>query len=77
MLAKHPDGTYELSFSMKPTTIIPVIEMENDYGLYVRWVLEMPVFPDRTEVHTASGDITAEEIARQLSQGTQNLGCYV
>ncbi|KAJ7819208.1 hypothetical protein B0H14DRAFT_3473286 [Mycena olivaceomarginata] len=29
----------------------------------------MPVFPDGTEVYTASGDITAEEIARQLSQG--------
>jgi hypothetical protein len=36
MLAGRPDGTCALSFATKPTTIIPVINVENDYGLYVR-----------------------------------------
>ncbi|KAJ7788934.1 NAD(P)-binding protein [Mycena olivaceomarginata] len=70
LLAKQPDGTYALSFAFSPRTVMPIIDMENDYGLYVRRVLEMPVFPDGTEVYTASEDITAEEMARQLSQGT-------
>ncbi|KAJ7817556.1 NAD(P)-binding protein [Mycena olivaceomarginata] len=73
LLAKQPDGTYALSFAFSPRTVMPIIDMENDYGLYVRRVLEMPVFPDGTEVYTASEDITAEEMARQLSQGTQSL----
>jgi hypothetical protein len=73
LLAKQPDGTYTLSFAFSPRTVMPIIDMENDYGLYVRRVLEMPVFPDGTEVYTASEDITAEEMARQLSQGTQSL----
>ncbi|KAJ7325573.1 NAD(P)-binding protein [Mycena albidolilacea] len=70
LLAKQPDGTYALSFSLSPSTIMPFIDMENDYGLYVRRVLEMPVFPDGTEVYTTSEDITVAEMARQLSQVT-------
>jgi hypothetical protein len=74
MFAKHPDGTYTLSFALSPSTIMPFTDMENDYGLYVRRVLEMPVFPDGTEVYTASEDITVEEMARQIAEGTHSLG---
>ncbi|KAJ7863238.1 NAD(P)-binding protein [Mycena leptocephala] len=70
MLAKQSDGTYAISWAVRPTTVIPIIDIENDYGLYVRRVLESPVFPDGTEVYTASEDITVEEIARQLSEVT-------
>ncbi|KAJ7890897.1 NAD(P)-binding protein [Mycena olivaceomarginata] len=65
-----PDGTYALTCPVKPTTVFPVIDMENDYGLYVRRVLEMSVFPDGLELYTGE-DITAEEMARQLSQVTE------
>jgi hypothetical protein len=70
LLAKQPDGTYALTCAVKPTTVFPVIDMEKDYGLYVRRVLEMSVFPDGLELYTSGEDITAEEMARQLSQGT-------
>ncbi|KAJ7788928.1 NAD(P)-binding protein [Mycena olivaceomarginata] len=46
LLVKEPDGTFALPWVVRPTTVMPTIDMENDYGLYVRWVLEMPVFPD-------------------------------
>ncbi|KAJ7819221.1 NAD(P)-binding protein [Mycena olivaceomarginata] len=53
----------------KTHTVMPTIDMENDYGLYVRWVLEMPVFPDGLDVYTTSEDISLEDQARQISEG--------
>ncbi|KAJ6542812.1 NAD(P)-binding protein [Mycena capillaripes] len=71
MLGREPDGTYAIAWAVRPTTLLPVIDMENgDYGLYVRQVLEAPVFPDGTDVNTSSEDITLENIARQLSEVT-------
>ncbi|KAJ7321976.1 NAD(P)-binding protein [Mycena albidolilacea] len=70
LLVKQPDGTYAISWATKPTTVISMIDVENDFGLYVRWVLEMPVFPDGLEVRTSSENITPEEMARQISEGT-------
>ncbi|KAF7345038.1 NmrA domain-containing protein [Mycena venus] len=70
LLAKQPDGTYALPWSVRPTTLLPMIDMENDYGLYVRKVLEQPVFPDGSALYTSSEDISAEELARQLSEVT-------
>jgi len=70
LLAKEPDGTYALPWAVKPTTVIPLIDMEHDYGLYVRQALEAPVFPDGKGVYTTSEDITVQELARQLSEGT-------
>ncbi|KAJ7893730.1 NAD(P)-binding protein [Mycena olivaceomarginata] len=60
LLVKQPDGTYAISWATKPTTVISMIDVENDFGLYVRWVLEMPVFPDGLEVRTSSENITPE-----------------
>ncbi|KAF7341314.1 NmrA domain-containing protein [Mycena venus] len=70
MLEKQPDGTYVLPWAVRPSTIVPLIDMANDYGLYVRAVLERPVFPDGLDVYTSSENVTAEEMARQLSEGT-------
>ncbi|KAJ7793834.1 hypothetical protein B0H14DRAFT_3558974 [Mycena olivaceomarginata] len=43
MLAKQPDGTYALSFATKPTTIIPVIDMEMTMVCMFGGCLQMPV----------------------------------
>ncbi|KAJ7793757.1 NAD(P)-binding protein [Mycena olivaceomarginata] len=69
LLVKEPDGTFALPWVVRPTTVMPTIDMENDYGLYVRWVLEMPVFPDGLDVYTTSEDISLEDQARQISEG--------
>ncbi|KAJ7468728.1 NmrA-like family-domain-containing protein [Mycena latifolia] len=69
MLAKQPDGTFAIAWAVKPTTVIPIIDAANDYGLFVRRVFELPVFPAGSEVYTSSEDITIEELARQLSEG--------
>ncbi|KAJ7314542.1 NAD(P)-binding protein [Mycena albidolilacea] len=70
MLAKQPDETYAIRWLVGPKTIVPVIDAENDYGLYVRRVLEQPVFPDGTDVSTSGEEITVEEMARQLAEVT-------
>ncbi|KAJ7174643.1 NAD(P)-binding protein [Mycena filopes] len=76
MLAKQADGSYAIAWSMKADTIIPIIDMESDYGLFVRRVLEAPVFPDGEEVLTSSEDITVEDLARQLSEVTGKRVAY-
>ncbi|KAJ7164390.1 hypothetical protein C8R46DRAFT_1352141 [Mycena filopes] len=69
MLTKQADGSYAILWAMKPTTTVPIIDMD-DYGLFVRRVIEAPVFPDGSEVLTSSEDISGEDLARQLSEVT-------
>ncbi|KAJ7657803.1 NAD(P)-binding protein [Mycena polygramma] len=69
-IQKLPDGTHAIQWATRPTAVIPIIDTENDYGLYVRRVLELPVFPDGSDVYTSSEDITVEEMARQLTEVT-------
>jgi hypothetical protein len=76
LLVKEPDGTFALPWVVRPTTVMPTIDMENDYGLYVRWVLEMPVFPDGLDVYTTSEDISLEDQARQISEGKYCSGTH-
>ncbi|KAJ6523306.1 hypothetical protein B0H19DRAFT_652197 [Mycena capillaripes] len=66
---KQADGTFAIRLPLKPTAQFPVIDMVRDYGLYVRQVLESPVFPAGSEVRTGK-DITVEDIALELSQAT-------
>ncbi|KAJ6529666.1 NAD(P)-binding protein [Mycena capillaripes] len=70
MLQKQSEGTYAIAWAVRPTTVMPIIDIEYDYGLYVRRVLELPVFSDGTNVYTTSEDITLEDMARQLSEVT-------
>ncbi|KAJ7145757.1 NAD(P)-binding protein [Mycena epipterygia] len=68
-LVKQDDGSYLMEWPVKPTMTVPLIDTANDYGLYVRQVLEQPVFPDGSEVRTGV-NITAQDLATQLSRGT-------
>ncbi|KAJ6542804.1 NAD(P)-binding protein [Mycena capillaripes] len=70
LLQKQSDGTYAIAWAVRPTAVVPIIDIEHDYGLYVRRVLEQPVFPDGEDVYTTSEDITVVDLARQLSEVT-------
>ncbi|KAJ7500933.1 NAD(P)-binding protein [Mycena galericulata] len=49
ILSKQPDGTFAIAWAVKPMMVLPEIDATNDYGLFVRRVLESPVFrTDRT-----------------------------
>ncbi|KAJ7788920.1 hypothetical protein B0H14DRAFT_2946521 [Mycena olivaceomarginata] len=69
-VVKEADGTYALPSVARGTMVMSIIDMEHDYGLYVRWVLEMPVFPDGLNVYATSWDLSQEDQARQISEGT-------
>ncbi|KAF7348434.1 NmrA domain-containing protein [Mycena venus] len=47
LLAKQADGSFAIRFPASPTALFPIIDAENDYGLYVRQALEAPTFPRR------------------------------
>ncbi|KAJ7751465.1 NAD(P)-binding protein [Mycena metata] len=49
---KQADGSYAIALPARPETVLPIIDMD-DYGLYVRRVLEAPMFPDGSEVLTS------------------------
>ncbi|KAJ6536011.1 NAD(P)-binding protein [Mycena vulgaris] len=70
MLAKQPDGSFAIELPVKPTTVLPLIDTAEDYGLYVRQVFELPVFPDGSEVFTSGENITVQDLVLQLSQVT-------
>ncbi|KAJ7485688.1 NAD(P)-binding protein [Mycena latifolia] len=69
MLTKQDDGTFTLEWPTRPTTVVPLIDVPRDYGLYVRHVLELPVFPVGAEVLTGQ-NITIQDLTLQLSQAT-------
>ncbi|KAJ7619286.1 NAD(P)-binding protein [Roridomyces roridus] len=68
--AKLADGSLALQWCVAPTALFPVIDAANDYGLYVRQVFELPVFPSGSEVRTAGELITVEDLARQIGEIT-------
>ncbi|KAF7340479.1 NmrA domain-containing protein [Mycena venus] len=67
---KQADGSFVLAWPVKPTTVIPFIDTVRDYGLFVRYVLELPVFPDGGEFVAYGENITVQDLALQWSQVT-------
>ncbi|KAJ7290006.1 NAD(P)-binding protein [Mycena rebaudengoi] len=67
---KEADGTIVIAFPANATSVLPVIDAGNDYGLFVLRALEAENFPVGTDVCTTSEDITIGEMARQLADIT-------
>ncbi|KAJ7756160.1 NAD(P)-binding protein [Mycena metata] len=67
---KEADGSYALRFPVKPDTVVPIIDVAHDYGLFVREGIESPAFGTGTEVLASGEDISLREMASQLSQIT-------
>ncbi|KAJ7325562.1 hypothetical protein DFH08DRAFT_886891 [Mycena albidolilacea] len=45
LLVKEPDGTFTLLWVVRPTTVMPTIDMENDYGCMSVGCLKCPCSP--------------------------------
>ncbi|KAJ6555207.1 NAD(P)-binding protein [Mycena vulgaris] len=69
-LMKQDDGSFAIPWPVKPTTMVPFIDTEEDYGLFVRTVLELPVFPNGSEFLACGENISLQDLALQLSQAT-------
>ncbi|KAJ7502703.1 NAD(P)-binding protein [Mycena galericulata] len=68
-LKVQPDGSYLFRLPMAGTTRVPLIDVETDYGLYVRAAIESPALGAGSEV--LSGRlISLDEIIAQLAEFT-------
>ncbi|KAJ7611275.1 NAD(P)-binding protein [Roridomyces roridus] len=67
---KRADGEYVIAWPMRAETLVPVIVIERDYGLFVRAVLEMPEFPAGREFITYGELISNAELVAQIAKGT-------
>ncbi|KAK7065009.1 NmrA domain-containing protein [Favolaschia claudopus] len=67
---KQANGSYLFAFPAKPETLIPFIDVVRDYGMFVRYVLEMEVFPDGGEYVAHGETITYRDLVSQWSEET-------
>ncbi|KAJ7143762.1 NAD(P)-binding protein [Mycena epipterygia] len=67
---KQEDGSFALTLPISPETVVPFIDTVHDYGLFVRRLLEMTVFPDGSEFLAYSENIALGDMVLQLSHVT-------
>ncbi|KAJ7044652.1 NAD(P)-binding protein [Mycena alexandri] len=70
LLRKQADGSLVIPWPVKSTGMVPFIDAVHDYGLFVRHVLELPVFPDGADITAYGEKISLEDMAKQLGEGT-------
>jgi len=62
-LKKQPDESYIFGLPVHAATVVPVIDVAHDYGLYVRAAIENPVLGAGSELHSGTlisfGDMIA------------------
>ncbi|KAJ7312295.1 hypothetical protein DFH08DRAFT_717747, partial [Mycena albidolilacea] len=69
--SKQDDGSFLVCWPMKPTTVIPVIDVTHNYGLFVHQVLEAPVFPNGSTVAAYGEKIALGDMVAQFAEITR------
>lgn len=64
---KQADGTYVVSLPVPATTIRPLVDIKNDFGMYVRTAIENPALSPGAEVLTGTA-LSYEDTLKQLSR---------
>ncbi|KAJ7473351.1 NAD(P)-binding protein [Mycena latifolia] len=70
ILMKQADGSFAFPWPVRGSTVIPFIDAAEDYGLFARALLELPVFPAGSEVLASGENLTVQDMAQQLSEAT-------
>ncbi|KAK4699973.1 hypothetical protein P7C70_g6281, partial [Phenoliferia sp. Uapishka_3] len=70
MFVKQSDGSYTLIVPVPSSTTISIIDVEEDYGAYVRAGIESPAFGAGTFVRAASDEISFDQIAASISKAS-------
>jgi hypothetical protein len=65
---KKADGSYELGLPFSPETLMPVIDMASDYGLFVRRAIESPAFGASSEILACGELLPVGDTFKQLSE---------
>lgn len=65
---KQADGSYVLTLPCSPNVVYPVIDMVEDYGLFVREAIESPAFGPGSEVLSCGEFISIHDCISQLAE---------
>ena len=65
---KQADGSYAVALPFGPETLMPVIDMVSDYGLFVRQAIEFPAFGAGSEILTCGELLPVGDMLKQLSE---------
>ncbi|KAK7065011.1 NmrA domain-containing protein [Favolaschia claudopus] len=61
---------FVLALPMKASTVVPFLDADRDYGLFVRYVLELETFPDGAEFVAYSEKLTMQELVDRWARAT-------
>ncbi|KAF8197723.1 NAD(P)-binding protein [Mycena galopus ATCC 62051] len=67
---KQADGSFALAWPVSPTMSVPILDVARDYGMFVRTVLELAVFPAGAKFVAYGENIMLKDLVLQLSQKT-------
>jgi uncharacterized protein YbjT (DUF2867 family) len=68
---KQEDGSYTVYLPVDAKAmVLPIIDMESDYGLFVRQAIESPSFGAGSEVYSSGELISLADVLAQLSEIT-------
>jgi len=74
--SKQADGSYVLTVPCSPSTVLPVIDMVQDYGIFVREAIESPAFGAGSEILTCGELISIRDCMSQLAEITgEKISC--
>ncbi|KAF8197705.1 hypothetical protein K438DRAFT_1967266 [Mycena galopus ATCC 62051] len=62
LLMKQADGSFVLAWPVGPTTVVPLIDADRDYGIFVRHALELPAFPDGGQFMAYGENIVLQDL---------------
>ena len=65
---KQPDGSYEVALPIHRDLALPIIDIESDYGLFVREAIESPVLSAGSEILTCGESISMGDMLKQLGE---------
>lgn len=65
---KLPDGSYMLASVQAPDGVLPLLDTQNDYGLFVRRAIEEPGLAG-SEIYAFGEEVTMTELVKQFSEG--------
>jgi hypothetical protein len=70
---KQADGSYVLALPINPSALAPIIDMAEDYGMFVREAIESPEFGPGTEILACGELISYSDSISQLAESTSVL----
>lgn len=73
---KQADGSFVVAVPCGSSTVLPVIDMVQDYGIFVREAIESPAFGPGSEILTHGELITVGDCMSQLAESALKSGTF-